>query len=625
MHTPHTYRPDIDGLRAISVIPVLLFHAFPRILPFGFLGVDVFFVISGFLITCVLLREIEEGRFSIGKFYVRRVRRIFPALITVLVSTMTAGWFLLRAVEFQQLSKHVLAGATFTSNLILYRESGYFDNISESKPLLHLWSLGIEEQFYIFLPLLIFAVVKFLPRPALLKIVLVLSGISIVYSVLLSNENPSLAFYSPFARFWQLLVGSILAIAVVTKPKINLSQRFPNLLGFVGIALLMCGFGFGSVFSLSNLYLNILVTLGAVFLLISRESNFNKHVLSNRLLVRIGLISYPLYLWHWPILSMARIVAGKTPTIETRVLCLCASLVLAQLTYRFIERPIGLIRANRAIMLSLTTGMATLAISGLVIFAADGVPARSINNQQIKYSGDIGHVEFHSYIANTYFPCTPRSVFDNALTWDGVVRCNQSKKDQPIDLILLGDSHAEHLFIGLAESLPNRNIGFYIMGWSPVRSVPEFEVLYSEVMNNSHIQTVIFAAYWSAHGLPVNEMVSMVKELQEAGKIVYITDDTPKFIFDPRLCKFEGECSQDKKIFDDSYATYSINLELILRKASPLKLIPTSKFLCAQKTCSMTDGRHLLYRDFDHLNINGSRLVGERITDFAPELGDDTP
>ncbi|MEO8298688.1 MAG: acyltransferase, partial [Burkholderiales bacterium] len=201
------YRPDIDGLRALAVVAVVCFHAFG--VRGGFVGVDVFFVISGYLITGILLRDLSLGRFSIARFYARRVRRIFPALTVVLLATLVAAWFLLWSDELQQLGKHTAAGAGFVANLMYWNEAGYFDRASEAKPLLHLWSLGIEEQFYIVWPLLLWLAAR--SRLPIAWVTLLLCVASFVWNVVQLPHDPTAAFYSPLGRAWELLAGAAVA------------------------------------------------------------------------------------------------------------------------------------------------------------------------------------------------------------------------------------------------------------------------------------------------------------------------------------------------------------------------------------------------------------------------------
>ncbi len=618
-----TYRPDIDGLRAVAVSLVVLFHAFPDLVPGGFLGVDVFFVISGYLVTQILIREASFGKIGIRAFYIRRIRRIFPALVTVLLATLVGGWFFLRATEFTQLSKHVIGGASFSSNILLWKESGYFDNISETKPLLHLWSLGVEEQFYLGLPLLIFLSTRSKSKHGMYLVLGIPMVMSFFYCIYLSSADLTAAFYSPFSRVWELLTGSLLAAftAHQSSTRVRSILKMPSgaIMSIAGLSLLLI-----SVFSNAGRanpgYWALLPVISTLMLISSDRYNLVGRILSSRVFVSVGLISYPLYLWHWPLLSFARIINGRDLQTITRVFCLAIAILLAIATYKFIERPLRGPHSHRHTLSGLLIGMVICASLATVVFTSDGVKSRSIEHQKIQYSGDVEHLTFHKYIDNNFFPCTPKRIYQSALRWEGTVRCNQSKKDAPIDTVLLGDSHAEHLFIGLAENLPNHNVGYYIRGVLPVPNNPEFFPLFNEVMQSSNIKVVILAAMWSERGVPLIETQGMIRELQSKGKKVFITDDTPRFSFDPTLCKFKGQCSESRSIFDNAEDTYRANLEKVVKSNPELRVIRTSSYICNSKICSMSDSRHLLYRDFDHLNINGSRLVGQRIVEDWPDL-----
>ncbi len=217
------YRADIDGLRAIAVLAVIGFHAFPDRFPGGFIGVDIFFVISGFLISTIIFESLERGRFSFSEFYGRRIRRIFPALVLVLAATYAFGWFHLLAMEYKQLGRHIAGGAGFLSNFVLWDEAGYFDTAAETKPLLHLWSLGIEEQFYVCWPLLLWLAWKM--KWGFLRITLALGVISFALNIDAAYSNVVAAFYAPQTRFWELMAGALLAHRVAAwRARVSLAE-----------------------------------------------------------------------------------------------------------------------------------------------------------------------------------------------------------------------------------------------------------------------------------------------------------------------------------------------------------------------------------------------------------------
>jgi len=238
-YEPAKYRADIDGLRALAILLVIIYHAFPNVLSGGFIGVDVFFVISGYLISTIIYKHLEKGDFSFSNFYLRRIKRIFPALLAVLITCFAIGWFTLLADEYKQLGKHIAGGAGFMSNLILWNESGYFDAASHTKPLLHLWSLGVEEQFYFIWPVIIWAAWKFQLNlmAVAISIALISFGINIYQIHYL--DNLATTFYLPHARFWELMVGAILAQYALKNPIQN--KFYQNLQSVLGITLILIG------------------------------------------------------------------------------------------------------------------------------------------------------------------------------------------------------------------------------------------------------------------------------------------------------------------------------------------------------------------------------------------------
>ncbi len=372
-----SYRPDIDGLRAIAVLAVVGFHALPRVFPGGFAGVDIFFVISGYLISGILLRELEQNRFSLLRFYERRARRIFPALTLVLVACLVFGGLTLLQDELTQLGKHVFAGAAFIANLVSWREAGYFDEAAELKPLLHLWSLGIEEQFYFVWPLLL-ALTRKWAVPAFI----VTGGVivaSFALNVLTVESHPVAAFYLPLTRFWELAVGGFLASRELHRrgaPPVGGAAA--NVKAALGLALLGVTLLLLDEHKPFPGWWAALPTLGAALLLsASREAWINKHLLGSRVLVFVGLVSYPFYLWHWPLLSFQRIVWPSSASVAVPLSLVLVSFLLAWLTYRFIEQPIrheAAWRSPRRVGL-LAAGIALTAVLGAGVYR-QLIPAR---------------------------------------------------------------------------------------------------------------------------------------------------------------------------------------------------------------------------------------------------------
>lgn len=374
------YRPDIDGLRAVAILLVIFFHAIPEALPAGFIGVDIFFVISGYLITGILLKDLSGGHFSYLHFYARRFRRIVPALIVVLASILLLGWFFLLANEYSNIARNVVAGATFTTNLVLLRQAGYFDWSAEFNPMLHLWSLGIEEQFYLLWPPILFFIFKRSRRLATYTLLLLV--ISFGLNAYFVSENESKVFYLLPTRFWELLVGCLLAITE-TSGSIT-TKHFGNIKSIAGAIMLAASIYLINKEERYPGWWALMPTI-STFLIISAgpRALLNRTLLANKPMVLIGLISYPLYLWHWPLLSVARIVEGKLGnTFALGILGLSA--ILSFLTWQFIELPtqLKLFRHSHKIQrdkyyvaISLTL-ILLISSFGLFVVYQDGLPGR---------------------------------------------------------------------------------------------------------------------------------------------------------------------------------------------------------------------------------------------------------
>ncbi|WP_439371519.1 acyltransferase family protein [Bradyrhizobium sp. DASA03120] len=378
---PHNYRPDIDGLRAVAVLSVVIFHAFPdeAWLPGGFVGVDVFFVISGYLISRILFSEIEQRRFSLASFYRRRIRRIFPALAVCLAAVLAYGFVVLMPSQLAQLGKQVFFGAAFLSNFALWRESGYFDSAATSKPLLHLWSLGIEEQFYILWPPLLWIAFKL--KAAIGRLIVALLVASFAVNIAVSLTDTSSDFYLPISRFWELLAGAALA----WRPDINLKGGLKHVISLAGMAaVLISARLFASEMRFPG-WLALLPVAGAVAVILAGSNAvINKAILSNRVAVSIGLISYPLYLWHWPLIAFSYVIRGKPPTLFMAFGIVIASLLLAWATYRFIERPVRL-SSNRSRPTHIVAAcVAMVGACGLAVWAIGGVPQRFRNSLDLE-------------------------------------------------------------------------------------------------------------------------------------------------------------------------------------------------------------------------------------------------
>jgi len=446
------YRADIDGLRAVSILLVVAYHAQPWLVRGGFIGVDIFFVISGFLITRIILSEAKAGTFSSLAFYARRVRRIFPALIVVLATTYLIGWIVLLPDGFALLGESTAAGVAFVSNLFQLHQTGYFAPDAAENPLLHLWSLGIEEQFYIFWPLLLVLLVGSKYRR--LRIAAIAAA-SFGLSLLIFLGLKEWSFYSPLPRAWELLAGGLLASSQVEGAARHSSPLRENLLSAAGLAAII---GAAAALNKESLFPGawaLLPVLGAVLIIIAPNSTVNRVLLSSRAMVAIGLISYPLYLWHWPLLSYLGIIRNGVPNAIEIWAVVIVAFILAWLTYRFVEIPLrrqpkavpGLSLALLAVGLA---GIATAANSGFALrFPAEIRAIAMLAPQSNDGFGDKCFLE------------APGARLDANCIEQG---------DKPL-LFLWGDSTAAALYPGLKraeETVPFRLARFAVPGCAPI-------------------------------------------------------------------------------------------------------------------------------------------------------------
>jgi len=631
------YRPDIDGLRAIAVLSVVFFHAFPSLLHGGFVGVDIFFVISGFLISKHIWEELGAGTFSIKKFYSRRVRRIFPALGVVLFFCLIMGWVILTPGEYEQLGNHVLAGAAFVSNIIYWKEAGYFDSAADTKPLLHLWSLGIEEQFYIVWPL--FLVFFWRYSKHLGWAFLGVLCVSFSYSVFVVRHDVVADFYSPLTRFWELALGAALSYAAVPKSIVRRS-----LISWLGISLIVI-----AVTMIQNNYSfpgawALLPTIGAACLIYAGEDTWlNRQVLSHRLLVWIGLISYPLYLWHWPLLSFARIIESGTPNTGVRFWLVAASVALAWLTYRFLERPIRSRRTNTNFILLLCMSVFLLGVAGLTVKKQSGFKFRTFS----MLNGDTTSIILGADRDKLQHECGI-SEADKAL-FQYCLRGGSNPH-----YAVLGDSKAEALFYGLVrESKPDQQwmmIGsVYPPGSSSAfddRQQHKNQLALQTIVHNRSIKVVVLAValrdifpanretgYLAKDYVPPNAKVlsysSTIQQLEQAGKSVVFFIDNPTFP-DPTSCISGGATSNSflnqllsrKKNPDCTirYTDFLAGTQAYRQFADELKrlhprltIYDPSPLLCdiPDNVCTITHHGKFLYSYGDHISDYANSMIAK--------------
>lgn len=651
-----TYRPDIDGLRAIAVLSVVLFHAFPASLKGGFIGVDIFFVISGYLITTILLKSLDNKTFSLSDFYGRRIKRIFPALILVLVATYLLGWMTLTADEFMQLGKHIISGAAFVSNFALWGESGYFDTSAQLKPLLHLWSLGIEEQFYIVLPLALYLCNRFKFSAAVLMACAAVASFAL--NVRLIGYDPTATFYSPLTRFWELLCGSLLAwfmiyrgskaVTVEWHELPSRTRQMRHVLSFLGLALLIFGLTHikkGSHFPGTKALIPV---AGAVLLIMAGQNAWvNKRILSTRIMVWIGLISFPLYLWHWPLFSLLRISEGE-PAALTMAGTLLLAVILAWATYRFLERPIRNATSERFKVIALASTMLGVAAVGVTTYRANGLPERHANTSIASYANSIARSS-----AQRQSECVDVL---HAYKKEGNWYCQIGTLKQKQDIFAFGDSHAYSLLPAF-EKLADEHalsIAFSsasgcppLLGIQSLRGEQEIEKRNCQALNErifayiqaEKIRTVVLVGRWSYYGggttnpadfnliaRPPATQATLEQSAQDLrwaidhtvaryrdiGVEVYLVEDNPQQL------KNAKEILRPGKGQKENYDRMSVSLDEHLRntkfavdtiRASGAHVIRLDDTLCDSLICPLTHEAKFWYFDDNHLSATGALAV----------------
>lgn len=447
------YRADVDGLRAIAVLGVVLFHLGLKAIPGGYVGVDVFFVISGYLITRLIHEEICSNRYSIRRFYVRRARRIFPALFAMIAATGIAGIFFLYPPEIKDLQAGILSGTTFLSNMYFFVSADYFAGWVDSHPLLHVWSLAVEEQFYILFPLLLVGLARFQQRYAK-SILSGLLTISFVFSVWLTENNPQANFYLLPSRSWELMAGAVLALYGRKLKVSSLAAEVLSVLGLMMIAFSMRRYTAHTPFPGVAA---LLPCMGAVLLILTgiHSRPLCSRILGSAPLRAIGLISYSLYLWHWPIIVFFRSRSLGPPLPAEQFQILALMLVVSALSWRFIEQPFR--RKTTEISDGRVFAASVAAIIAINILALALGPLNAMYwPTDGRYDKIFQTVKYGANNSTRAGTCFLTHLSRTAEDFDKQV-CLQKSTTKP-NLLIIGDSHAAQYYAGLREVLPQFNI-----------------------------------------------------------------------------------------------------------------------------------------------------------------------
>ena len=643
------YRPEIDGLRTVAVVPVILFHAGASVFSGGFVGVDVFFVISGYLITTIIYDELVKGSFSIAVFYERRFRRILPPLLLVSLACIPAAWLLLPPSELTDFGQSLVAVATFSSNVLFWRESGYFAVAAELKPLLHTWSLAIEEQFYVLFPPFLMLAWRF--GASFLVWVLALT---MLLSMSLSQyglaESPSATFYLLPTRGWELLIGSLTAI-LLRRDSFEPPRAVGEVASAFGLGMIMYAvFVFDKNTPFPGLSA-LLPTAGtAIVIFFARTEIFVHRVLSHRYMVGVGLISYSLYLWHQPLFAFARATSPKEPAFEIFLGLTIITFLLSAMTFKYVEQPFRLrrqggVHTSRVLGVSLCS-LAGVAVLGLLIHASHGAAWR------VGPGGNsFGH--FERYLALN--PGIGHNCIERRNVADVVQNPDCQTALDP-KILLWGDSYAMHLFqmlaanevavdlgvrqIALSQCMPNLTYS----NNGTVTSAKECQSFNEQVARHiaeTNYDYVIISSPFDRIGRNhfdtggadvILQEKDLVEALAETADFIREVGATPVFVgpppadgndlgrcvantlwkgADPHFCDFEiDELTQSRRKVEAVLQRLSVNYTVV----------ELDGVLCPNDWCIVVIKGVPVFRDTGHFSVEGSRLVGVAYNPFENVL-----
>ena len=640
MNARPDYRSDIDGLRAVAVLGVLVYHYGATWLPGGFTGVDVFFVISGFLITSILRREILAGEFSLLGFYDRRLRRIAPALFAVLLVSLVAGWFLLIPGDYADMAKSAAYSAGGLGNLYFFWNTGYFDQAADLQPMLHMWSLGVEEQFYFVWPPLLFLLMTRLSSQRVVVGVLAIGlAVAFAFAVWDVSVHPKAAFYLPHARAWELALGAILAFL----PRIG-SRLLSEIMVVAGLALIAWSY---LVITSKDPFPGLnaaYACVGAALVIWPKSPTLFASPLSLRPMVWVGLISYSLYLWHWPILVFFRHYAnGKMPDPTTALGLGVLSIVVAALSWRFIERPFRKPLASPArtvaTSLAIAGGVAALSLS---VVAAGGFVSRLPADQAGMTGLDV----------MWKWDC-PRLV---TLTASGKAFTKACNFGAPWDkagtkVVLWGESHAQHMAPIVNAAIEGKDVSVALaykcapaIG-EPYKMFIKEDPAYSRncgifrdnvltyLSENKDVTYLVIAGFWSSvfgniftDHVPAGNLTKGVELVRQSltkiiakaaapGRKIVLVSDVPLFLGTrPSLCNAQDRAAilrqpctkQTKGLTLQSFTAQQgmiVDLFTSLKSPSTLVLTP-GPAMCASGECMTSLNGEFIYRDVHHLRRN---------------------
>src|SRR6056297_18718 len=612
------YRPDVDGLRAVAVVLVLLFHAN---LGFsgGYVGVDIFFVISGFLITGLILKQQDIGSFRLRDFWLRRIRRILPASTVMVIVTLVVGYLMLMPDVLEQLGEATVAQQCMLSNVYFWRNTGYFDGAADLKPLLHTWSLAVEEQFYIGYPFLLVLLARWNRHRGKALVLSILLVASLSLSVWGVSNYPTATFFLLPTRAWELLVGAMICFAPAP---VYLRAWQTNLLSGLGLGgMLAAGWLFDATTPFPGIAA-LLPCLGAAVFIYANTDRLTSpgRWLAAKPVVFVGLISYSLYLWHWPVLTFYRNAYGETLPMPIGAALLAVSFGLGYLSWRFVETPF-----RRAASRPSTTGLlggtavvvAVLLVAGGLFSFRNGFPER-FGPRAVKLFATMKEKQFRHTVTLENIRAEKVPSFGSE---QGAAR-----------LLVWGDSHAMALMPAIHTACVEAGIRGYqathdgtlpLLGFDNNRhwAAPlEFNDAVLEFVVAQQIEVVLLTGYWSRESNNPNFAVALTRTLQaliEAGCEVVIVQDVPDQVIQPG--RAIGDAIQQNRALESLGITLAqhrseqqaVDNVLLAMQQSHVQVVDPAPFLAdEEQRCRIVMDDEALYWDNHHLTVAGAhRLV----------------
>lgn len=609
------YRPEIDGLRALAVVPVILFHAGFELFGGGFVGVDVFFVISGYLITTIIHNDISADKFSFVSFYERRARRILPALMFMMAACIPVAWATMMSFDMWDFGQSLVAVSLFLSNVLFWAESGYFDQIAELKPLLHTWSLAVEEQFYVLFPILLLALTRFWKNKVFVTL-LVLLVLSLAAAEYGSYYFPEAAFYFLPTRAWELLIGAVVALHLLERERDEVSSNIQNLLGLLGLVLIA-----GSVFLIDKSdrfpgLIALFPTIGtALIIVFAREDTVAGRILSQRVLVFVGLISYSSYLWHQPIFAFLRMNVLEEPSTLLMTALSVVSLFIGYLSWRFVESPFR----NRQWIPRKPLFSALFVAT--VFFVGFGYPVHKLHGNLPFMNKDmLAREAVVQELVADRMEITRNGVCDDtrAVTPEDVSafarNCFQNR-----NLVVFGDSHAADR----ASALRLAGVKFSQLTSGGCRLVPGLVTAKRPICRNHYdlledlrgADTVVLANRFKLTDISVEEIQAIAEFWSSRFEQVILFTPTPDFNA-PYKEYLRFGTSRSKPSGKRETKFQSVLGDLVL--PANFTIINSRQMLCIGLlgNCFTDDSGQLLLTDYGHLSRTGAERFGRNLIEL---------